>query len=128
MTCDERVNGEFVDDKPSTWVFEVIDRLWAPSLQNACAWLPMLNRGRSPFCVNGWSTTERRRKAPTVQPTFLLIIFTAATLSSPRVLGGCELGGLERREGCDSRLESGKDQLHVIMLAQRAKYGECAST
>jgi hypothetical protein len=125
---DERAkNGERADDKPSAWVLDVIGRICAPFPQCLCECVPMLSRGSAAFCVSGGSTTERRRKTPTVTPTFLLIIFTAATLSSPRVLGGCELGG--RRGGSEgsSRCCSNLASLCKQLLAKYAG-GECAST
>jgi hypothetical protein len=96
---DARFGDEDVDERPNTCVLEENNRVWAPCVDNACDQLLMVNRGRGTFCVSGWSTTERRRIAPTVQPTFLLIIFTAATWwthASPRMCEGGGMGGTRR--------------------------------
>jgi hypothetical protein len=90
---DERVeHSGFDKDKPSTCVFDPIDRRWCTLAQAFCEYVPIWNRGRGPFCVNGCrSTSERRRKAPTVKPTFLLIIVTETASSTSA--GGASSSG-----------------------------------
>jgi hypothetical protein len=118
--CDGRAEEKDVaGDKPSEDAFDVIGRVCAPYRQSVCEYWPMLNRGSMPIC-GGPSTPERRRNAPAVQPTFLLIIFTGASWSTIRRPRGCETGGGQR--WARKQVPSSRHY-----ASTRGKYGECAS-
>lgn len=67
MCVESADKGELVEERPSTCGRDAIDRVW-------CVVLPIrLNCGSRSLWVRGWWTSVRH-DAPTVKPTFLLII------------------------------------------------------